>query len=46
LIGFGEVWLNFSGGLERGMSESDRDLDEAKFEYGTWVFGLGRGQGS
>jgi len=48
LIEFREVWLEFGGGLGRGMSGSDRDLDEveAKFEYGTWVFGLGRGQGS
>jgi len=40
--------LNFGGGLGRGMSGSDRDLDEveAKFEYGTWGFGMGRGQGS
>jgi len=42
LIGFVEVWLDFSGGLGQGMSGSDRDFDEveAKFEYGTWVFGL------
>jgi len=36
------------GGLGRGMSGSDRDLDvvEVKFEYRTCVFELGRGQGS